>query len=254
LPFIGKDPEKEKRVCKELNELWGPPPEPKTSYESDKDKDWDPSQDRRIERKLAPPAPEGSPLGKYAFSPQRQQWNPPPPKERNTPIENSLLKRIANHFSNEKSQLTSDQIAMITGFIRDGLYSDFFVEPRSGTLYRGMVLTADQLVNAGIDPNTAEQKGEFRLSPNKGRLLSSWTNDLEVARAFSRADPEFMPGKPTTKKFSAVFSADASENPGKFIDMQAFYDTSASFPDLEIEDEIIGVGTIIANKVTVGSL
>ena len=200
----------------------------------------------------SPTAPEGSPLGKYAFSPQRQSTENRPPYEKNTPVESALLRSITNHFSGMRP-LTRKQSDMMLGFIRDGLYSDILREPPPGTYFRGMLLPLEDLERMGVDvtdlePDGRKQElsGNFEITPAGDRFSSSWTADIDVADKFSIGHL----GQGAHDVYSVIFAADTNDNPGRFIDADGLYEIEMEdISDFAPEREIIGLGTIIANRV-----
>lgn len=198
-----------------------------------------------------PKAPPDAPLGKYAFSPQRQAQVRPPPMERNTPVEVALLRSIRNHFDGQRP-LTRQQAQMAMEFIRAGLYPDIFKEPPPGTYYRGMLLTASELRAMGVpDPELGisagrEMEGEFTMVPLGDRFSSSWSFDIDIADRFSLSNYD----RTNQRVYSVIFAADSDDNPGKFLDSEGFYNVDLG-SDFGEEREVIGLGTITANWVKV---
>jgi len=200
-----------------------------------------------------PTAPIGSPLGKYAFSPQRQAARKRPPMERNTPVESALLRSIINHFEGMRP-LTRKQAEMVMGFIRDGLYSDVYREPPLGTYYRGMVLPIEDLVGMGITVprmkmNVPQEiEGNFVIKPLGDRFSSSWSRDIGTAEKFSKP----MLGQGTHDVYSVVFAANSGENPGRFIDAEGLYDIEMEEINFYAQEkEVVGLGAINANRVRI---
>jgi len=199
-----------------------------------------------------PTAPIGSPLGKYAFSPQRQAAKKRPPMERNTPVESALLRSIINHFEGMRP-LTRKQAEMVMGFIRDGLYPDVFREPPPGEYHRGMVLTIEDLELMGVTvPSNTEVEvpveiaGRFSIRPVGDRFSSSWSYDFTQADKFSIG----RLGQGANDAFSAIFTASTGDNPGKFIDAEGLYDVEMEEINFYAQEkEVVGLGTIIANSV-----
>ena len=204
-----------------------------------------------------PKAPPDSPLGKYAFSPQRQMRTRPPPMEKNTGTENALLRSIRNHFEGERP-LTRQQAQLAIGFIRDGLYPDVFKEAPAGTYYRGMLLDVYELEGMGIDitrmePDAKKQemRGNFEIKPLDDRFSSSWSSSFEVAENFSLG----RGSRGRTNLYAVVFAATTTNNPGKFLDAEGFYGVDLDdFDDFTDEKEVIGLGTIWANWVEMVSV
>ena len=199
-----------------------------------------------------PKAPSDSPLGKYAFSPQRQAAKKRPPMERNKPVESALLNSIVNHFEGIRP-LTRKQAEAVMGFIRDGLYPDVFREPPPGEYHRGMTLTIEDLESMGVvvpdtevDGPAVEIAGRFSIRPIGDRFSSSWSY------GFAQAD-EFSIGRLSGRGsdvYSVIFTASTNDNPGKFIDAEGLYEVDMDTVDeFSHEREVIGLGTIIANNV-----
>lgn len=204
-----------------------------------------------------PKAPPEFPLGKYAFSPQRQMQTRPPPMEKNTGTENALLRSIRNHFTGDRP-LTRQQSQMIVGFIRDGLYPDVFREAPPGTYYRGMLLDVYELEAMGVDitrmdPDAKKQemRGNFEIKPLDDRFSSSWSSSFDVAENFSLGKG----AKGRTNLYAVVFAAGTVNNPGKFLDTEGFYGMDLDdFDNFSNEKEVIGLGTIWANWVEMVSV
>lgn len=205
--------------------------------------------DEEYEASYKPKAPPDSPLGKYAFSPQRQGQPKPPPMEKNTRVESALLNSIINHFEGRRP-LTRQQAELVIGFIRDGLYPDIFRKPRSGTYFRGMLLHVDDLKKMGIDitridPSFKKQEllGDFEIVPTGNRFSSSWSTSFSVAADFATRR-----GSLGTNMYAVVFTATKKDNQGKFLDAEGFYGVDLG-SDFGGEKEVIGLGTIRANRV-----
>ncbi len=149
--------------------------------------------------------------------------------------------------------LTRKQSDMMLGFIRDGLYSDILREPPPGTYYRGMLLPLEDLERMGgdvtdLEPDGRKQElsGNFEITPTGDRFSSSWTADIDVADKFSIG----RLGQGAHDVYSVILDADTNDNPGRFIDAAGLYEIEMEdISDFAPEREIIGLGTIIANRV-----
>ena len=222
----------------------------------------DPSHPADHSGKRHPAAPPGSPLGKYAFSPQRQRQSDPPPMERNRPVENALVRSIKGYLDGQL-QLTRQQSELAMSFIRDGLYPDVFREPRPGAYHRGMLLRTSDLEKMGVDrelidpdlPTMSKSQkipGSFEVKSQDGAAASSWSYSPSVARAFI----ESYLLEDVGDFYGVVFSATSDDNPGKFMDCAPFYDLDIDLriDEVEKEEEVIGFGTIRSNLVRLWKL
>lgn len=253
--FINNDDRKDLRVSRGIERVGKRLRREADSITQEKRRQEAEAESRRAaeyEATYEPKAPPDSPLGKYAFSPQRQMQTRPPPMERNTPVESALLRSIRNHFRGERS-LTRQQASMVLDFIRDGLYPDVFRAAPDGTYYRGMLLDVYELEAMGIDitrmdPDAKKQEmsGNFEIKPLDDRFSSSWSSSFEVAENFSLGKGAM--GR--TNLYAVVFAASIADNPGKFLDAEGFYGVDLDdFDDFSDEKEVIGLGTIWANRV-----
>ena len=255
--FIDDDDRKDLKVCRSIERVGNAlRREVKEARKRKRDAEEAAERQRAAEyaSSYGPTAPEGSPLGKYAFSPQRQMSPKPPPFERNVPVETALLRSINNHFEGERP-LTRQQAEMIYGLIRQGLYTDVLMEPPPGTYYRGMILSPDIMERMGVDTSgigsgsdPIEMSGTFNIAPVGDRFSSSWTAKVEIADSFSLGYGQ----KAIQSSFAAVFAASTEDNPGKFIDAAGFYGVDLNdYSDFAGEKEVIGLGTIHANHVRI---
>ena len=253
--FIGDDDRKDLRVCRAIERI-GNALRREANEARKRKRDAEEVAERQRASEYAasyePTAPEGSPLGKYAFSPQRQMSPKPPPFERNVPVEAALLRSINNHLEGERP-LTRRQAELIYGLIRQGLYPDVFMEPPPGTYYRGMILSLEIMERMGVDTSgigsgsdPIEMSGIFNIAPTGDRFSSSWSSDVEIANAFSLGNQ----GETLQHIYAVVFAASTEDNPGKFIDAAGFYGVDLNdYSNFEGEKEVIGLGTIRANHV-----
>lgn len=255
--FIGDNDRKDLKVCRSIERVGNAlRREAKAARKLKRDAEEAAERQRAAEYAATyePTAPEGSPLERYAFSPQRQMGPNPPPFERNVPVETALLRSINNHLEGERP-LTRQQAELIYNFISQGLYPDVFMEPPQGTYYRGMILSPAIMERLGIDTSVIdgssdpiEMTGIFDISPTGDRFSSSWTSDVEIANAFSMGNQ----GETLQHVYAVVFAASTEDNPGKFIDATGFYGVDLNnYSDFSSEKEVIGLGTIRANHVRI---
>lgn len=204
-----------------------------------------------------PKAPPDSPLGKYAFSPQRQHHVSPPPMEKNNPTEATLLRSIRNHIV-RGLPLTQQQAQLVTSFIRDGLYPDVFREAQPGTYYRGMALGEKALKRMGVDVTKMDPQiiknrleGNFEIKPRGNSFSSSWSYSFNVAESFSLGGGD---GR-EDEQCAVIFAASTEDNPGKFLEVKKFYGLDfEGLKGFSGEEEVISLGTIRAKWVQISWL
>ena len=206
-------------------------------------------------------APEGSLLDKYAFSPQRQGAQKPPPLEKNNPKESAFLRAIRDHFFGMRP-LTKAYGEAIVDFVKKGIYRDVF-HPFEGTCYRGMRLITPELLSIVPDlpsldvGETWKGTGNYLITPLKDRFTSSWSQIRSVTDKFSSIDASKFSEKHKSRwgpMYSVVFEAQSTDNPGRFIDAEPLYilNFDADFEEeFRSESEVIGLGPIRASAVMV---
>ena len=189
-----------------------------------------------------------APLGKYAFSPQRQALPNPPPLEPNTRIETARRISLENHVTGIRP-LTRRQAQLILNFIDAGLYSDVIKAPPPGTYYRGMLLSLDSLKSMGIPvPHMKlfEKQtliGPFDVVPRVA--TTSWTSNYNLAIDYMHGFS--AKGLGDEHIYTTMLFAEIDDNPGKFIDLVDLYDIIGK--SFAVEKEVIGVGTIRVKSV-----
>lgn len=192
---------------------------------------------------------DDAPLGKYAFSPQRQSLPNPPPMEPNTRIETALRMSLQNHVRGIRP-LTRRQAQLILSFINAGMYSDIIKGPPPGTYYRGMMLSLDSLKSLGIPVphmdvfETQMLTGPFDVAPRG--VTASWTSNLSLATDYALGYS--VSGLGDEHIYTTIFFAEIDDNPGKFIDLSSLYDIIGK--SFSVEKEVIGVGTIRVKSVS----
>ncbi len=207
-------------------------------------------------------APEDAPLGKYAFSPQRQNTINPPPKEKNTKIESMILASLSKHVAGT-TPMSSNAAQIIKTLLEQGLYKDVFKAPTVDKLYRGMGVTEEYIQNLGINPNELNEElgkeniedmlgrrkakvieRQFTFKPRGKTFASSWTTSPKVAADFASTNA------PTKGTYMVIMEAETDLNDGSFLDAAGFYeiDNLASFSS---EQEVFGLGEITVSKIYV---
>ena len=81
----------------------------------------------------------------------------------------------------------------------------------------------------------------------EGRIVSSWTTQLDSAKSFAKAPSISQSSYGYGKNISLVLVADASDPLNYFIDMDPFYDYKFG-KKYVIESEVVGVGAIKTTK------
>jgi len=207
-------------------------------------------------------APEDAPLGKYAFSPQRQNTTNPPPKEKNTKIESMLLATLSKHVAGT-TPMSSNAAQIIKALLERGLYKDVFKTPKVDRVYRGMGVTEEYIQNLGINPNELNEElgkekiedmlgrrkakvveKEFTFKPRGKTFASSWTLSPKVAADFAATS------SPSRGTYMVIMEAETTLNNGSFLDAAGFYeiDNLSSFSS---EEEVFGLGEIKVSKIYV---
>jgi hypothetical protein len=155
--------------------------------------------------------------GEYAFATKRVR-GPKVPREPDTPEEIGAYEELAGYF--DLNRPVSDEVVdSLRAALASGEYSDVLREP-SGTVYRGMVVTGEELqrlLKMRRQPGPSGQvEGRFRYEP-VGNGVSSWTTDRKVAADYADPSKTFFTGKQLVGRYGVVLSAEASDNPGRFL-------------------------------------
>ena len=190
-------------------------------------------------------APEGSPLGRIAFSPQRRRRGASLPHEPNTGEEEELRRSLSD-FIVDNEVPDSETSDMVRGFLEKGLYDDVFARSRGATLYRGMVLSSEALRGiTGMDEEELDRlagkrrviERTFNLNPRRGDW-SSWSNSFEAARKFAKRNDDGKEGM-----YCVVLHANADDS--LFLDMKKVYDSTDEMAwGFRKEKEHVGIGRI----------
>jgi hypothetical protein len=191
-------------------------------------------------------APKNALFNKFAFSPQRQGMENPPPREPNNPVENKYLIAIRDHFEGDEL-LSLEKAQKIKELMQSGLYPDVLKAPTKPVVYRGMTVRKEYLIdNLGVD---ADQIGsELKelaktVTFRQTRNASSWTTDFKVAKEFADKNEKGYTGD----IYSIVFEANVADNEGNLLDCDGLYDVK-ELEEFDVEFEVISLEDIVASK------
>lgn len=188
--------------------------------------------------KKAAEAPEGSPLGRVAFAPERSDVKIIEP---NTSIERNLSSDLKNHF-NDNNKLNTKSSALIKTLLQKGLYKQVFSNPKQSTVYRGMAVSEAWLRSALKLPASKKipifgrKATSFIYKPKNGKS-SSWTVKKGIADNFATDNLR------SNKKYNIVMYAKISQNKNTFIAPEGVYKLDFAH-GYKNEHEAIGLGDI----------
>jgi hypothetical protein len=206
---------------------------------------------------------EDLPLGKHVFPKELIIPDPEKSKEKNTTIENALERVISDHFLQtnlpDRGLKNSDSLKIIKDLIDRNLYPEVFKRYTEGEVYRGMYVSRKWMKEAFGDKferlhkESGSEMVEIAynaiLPLYPGRLVSSWTTELEEAKSFANAPASNTEGSWSYgKNISLILVADASDSLNYFIDMEPFYDYNFGKTFI-LEAEVVGVGAIGTKKI-----
>jgi hypothetical protein len=194
-----------------------------------------------LEKSDVDPAPEGSPLDKYAFSDERMGRVP---REKNNKTEKDLYDELSSYVR-VNSPVSQESVSVIKNALSQGLYSDMFSPPVASEVHRGMSVSEEYLRAAlGVkrlpSENGKSSKG-FTFLPYDNRNVSGWTTDENVAYDFSVNARE---------DYSVVMTAPCGgKNSGSFLELSE-YDYDVLHADhLSFEREVMGLNEIHVSKI-----
>ncbi len=155
--------------------------------------------------------------GEYAFATKRVR-GPKVPREPDTPEEIGAYEELAGYFDLNRP-VSDEVVASLRSALASGAYSDVLHEP-DGTVYRGMIVTGEELqrllkMRRAPGPS-GEVEGSFRYE-SVGNGVSSWTVDRSVAEDYANPSKTFFTAKQLVGRYGVVLSAEASDNPGRFL-------------------------------------
>lgn len=198
-------------------------------------------------------------LGRVAFGGERKGKDAPPFEE-DTPSESNLLQSIVDYLDGTV-QPSNDQVAAIKGWLASGEYSDIFVPPAEGTIYRSVSLPPEEVASitgipldriiGGDGLAKMTQMGKetihFVVQP-RGGLITSWSTSLSAALHFGRTSRGRYGGE---GDIIVVYEAATRDNDGGLLDLDAIYN-KVDHPlmiDRFKEREVWGLGPIQCNRV-----
>lgn len=198
-------------------------------------------------------------LGKVAFGGERKDEVP---FEDDTPSEAQLLQSVLSYLDDAK-QLKANEIDAIKGWLSSGEYSDMFVSPQSGTIYRAVSMSYDRMSKVtGLSPKEIAEaskgvnvkRGAAEASytvVSRGGGVTSWTSELNTALYFGRAESNKAKSTEKTETVIVVFEANTEDNFGNLLDITPIY-RKVDHPLMakrSMEKEVWGLGPIKCNRV-----
>ena len=155
--------------------------------------------------------------GDYAFAKMRVR-GPKVPREPDTPSEADAYEELNAYFDLNRG--VSDGVAAdLRAQLASGAYSDVLREP-TGTVYRGMIVTGDELKSLlrlrRDPPPSGEAEGRFLYEP-LGNAVSSWSSKRSVAEDYADVSKSSFSASQLRGRYCVVLTAEASDNPGIFL-------------------------------------
>jgi hypothetical protein len=191
----------------------------KVEKEEERIKAW---RDDMNNRNISPEAPEGSPLGLFAFPNDRVNRLPPEP---DTDVEKELYKKLDSHFNYGGGG--------ISGGLSNGLYTSVYKRPQPAIVYRGMQVEKSWLEEnvPGYDgSDDGEVNAVFKY--NSRNNSSSWSYSEDVARRWAG-------------KNGVVLVARTGDNIGNMLDGEQLYSQIPRFERYRSEMEVVGLDDIV---------
>jgi len=200
---------------------------------------------------------EDLPLGKYVWPKDSLLADPEKEKEINTALEDKLKDAISDHFDGDKME--KDPVKAMKKLIAKNLYPDIFKRYTEGEVYRGIYVSRDwmketfgdtgkfEMLHKESDPEMVEVDYNALLPLLPGRMVSSWTTQLDSAKSFAKSPSSSKSSSGYGKNISLVLVANAADPLNYFIDLDPFYDYKFG-ESFVIESEVLGVGAIETKK------
>lgn len=193
-------------------------------------------------------APEDEPWGDVAWGDVRTDDVTPEP---NTKDEQNALRDLMHHFDDSK-KLPADRAEQFQQLSGDKRYSDVLAFDESGiaTVYRGMGINLGTLAHLLKIPVANIEVGksyevEFLAKP-RGEAVASWTPSKRSANRFAQTH--------SYKGAGVILHAQVSDNPSVFIiNPDKIYQVKP-LKDFKPEQEVIGVGPVVVDKIEVVAL
>jgi hypothetical protein len=166
--------------------------------------------DKFLYEAIKPEANKSDPYGEYLFAPQRTDV--PVPKEGNTREEELLYYALLDMFQGNDQKSLKKYSQKILNLLNQNKYTTLL---SSGDIkvYRGMVISRERLSGL-IKPYGEEIKYNKyvtmnlpnKLKPSKGKLLQSWSTNVNRAADFSDSRGG-LHGIPPGETVSIIFAA-----------------------------------------------
>lgn len=189
-----------------------------------------------------PEAPDGAPLEKWAWAPQRSDGVP---EEQNTEHEKQLLEQIAA-FLNYSKPLPPETIKELHNYLKRGWYAGVLKTPDSKKVYRGIYLPSDSFRQAyRIPPDVTEgviTNNQWYTAPAG---CSSWTTNKTVAAIGAKP----RPFRPAPGLAQVVLHAYTAQNQFKFLVCRSGLYKIAGLDANDEKSEVIGLGKIEIFKI-----
>jgi hypothetical protein len=189
------------------------------------------------------------PFGNYAFPKSRLSKFATPPEE-DTDIEHDVDYYLRQHFK-QGNGMPSFVVDELQNTLISGEYSDVIKEPNVSTVYRGMWVDGNWIMNL-TNSNLLSKKGEFQtlftFKPFKNQ--SSWSLDRQAA--FTAAQTNFY-DRPEEfdegKTYIIILHAQLTQNKNKFISCPDGLYKLKYAAVFDSEKEAIGLGDISVSKI-----
>ena len=189
---------------------------------------------------FASEAPEGAPLDRYAFAPQRDDV----PTEFNNEFEGTLLDALASHFR-ANNKLHAKHVNIIKNFLQKGWYKKVFHEPNVRWVFRGMRVGRNYIAKAlqtDDFPEEGSMGKSFTFKPYDEGTSSSWTLDVKTARAFSKSNSDEY-------HYGLILCARVDKNFNSFVMGPGGLYSVDELQEYASEHEVIGLGDIKVSKI-----
>jgi hypothetical protein len=199
-------------------------------------------------------------IGKVAFGGERKDKVP---FEEDTPTEAKLLQNIVDYLDTSK-QLSNDDISSIKSWLSSGEYSDIFMRPPSGNVYRSVAMTYEQLskitglsseeitkATVGSFTRRGSAKTEYTIV-SRGGGVTSWSHSINIAMNFGISERnKLLKNNKEISRSVVIFEASTENNVGSMLDVDAIY-KKVDHPlmiDRYKEREVWGLGPIKCSRV-----
>jgi len=221
-----------------------PPPKP-PDIPPEQHPDYRPSR----KKGTLPDHDASAPFEKWAFAPQRRGTPIAAPEmEPNTPVENVVYFELLDHLEHNKP-ISPEVFNLVASMMKSGAYSDVFEPlPPSTPIYRGVAMTAAQMVKHGITDVPGQYEGEdfeIEIMFGKKNATSSWTLDEGKAYNFAMGTAEVL-----SSSRRIVILTSTVGNAGVVIPMKNFYAVAGGVGESYApEQEVVCLGPVKTTSV-----